>query len=437
MKEYLKHNFQFIFLMISWILVGKFLGPAIYVWVALSVVLMQAKGMHAELLISFFFMLILSDSRQPGLHFAESVKNMHILLLALFFVFDLRNYDSLNRTFVRFLPFFLIALVCLFFSEDIFVSFQKTLSYFLVLLIVTNLSYKLINDAPEEFLSKLIYFGLILLLYGFFLRFAYPMFVTLENRYTGVLGNPNGLGVFTFLFFIIYSIVVNIYPGIFSRTERLLILTCVIISIFLCGSRSAIFSVLLFILFSYFYRLSSFLGIIMFIAILLVYQYVSLNLANIVTYLGMEEYFRIDTLEDGSGRLIAWNFAWENIQSNMFIGKGFYYTEYLYKKYYEFLSTQGHQGNAHNSYLTIWLDTGLIGLFLYLSAFIITFVRAAKTTHLAIPVLYSILFSANFESWLSGSLNPLTIQVWIIITLLVFLKPVEENEENGEIEAVT
>lgn len=79
----------------------------------------------------------------------------------------------------------------------------------------------------------------------------------------------------------------------------------------------------------------------------------------------------------------------------------------------------GHQGAAHNSYLTFWLDTGLIGLILYLLGLFFTFVKASFSNKYAFPVLYAVLFSNNYESWLTASLNPFTIQLLFILTVIL------------------
>jgi O-antigen ligase len=431
-RSFLRENIQFLLTLLLWLAVGRYLGPAVYGVVPISLILFRQKGRYGELLMGFFFVLILSDSRQPGLEFAVSLKNVYIVMFSLFFFLDKEVFFPINRTYQKFIPFFLIAVLCIFFSEDIPTSIEKTLSYFLVLLVVTNVTVKLLRENAPEFLSRLVFFGTALLFAGLVLKVLSPGVVTLEDRYTGILGNPNGLGVFSFLFFMLYTIVNRLYPELFSRVEKLGILSAVIISIVFCGSRSSIFSVMIFLIFNYFYRLSSFLGFIIFLTILMVYQYISLNLVSILTYLDLQSYFRVDTLEDGSGRFIAWEFAWQKIQDNVFLGKGFFYTEYLFKKFYVFLSAKGHQGNAHNSFLTFWLDTGLIGLILYSYAFISSFVRASRSTYMAIPVLYAIIFSANFESWLTGSLNPLTIQVWIILTVLTFSGTKEGEEKESE-----
>ena len=47
-------------------------------------------------------------------------------------------------------------------------------------------------------------------------------------------------------------------------------------------------------------------------------------------------------------------------------------TELLYKENYQLLSRLGHQGNAHNSFLTIWYDTGIIGLLGFITGLLLS-----------------------------------------------------------------
>ena len=164
--------------------------------------------------------------------------------------------------------------------------------------------------------------------------------------------------------------------------------------------------------------MSPIVGFVIFIIVLLLYQLISDNLVNIIVSLGLGEQFRVETLETGSGRVIAWKFAWDEIQHNFFFGKGFSYNEYLFRKNYDYLSRLGHEGMAHNSYLTIWLDTGFVGLLLFLVGLVSIFLKAAKRSRLSIPVLYAVLFSNYYESWITASLNPFTIQLVFILTII-------------------
>ena len=95
-----------------------------------------------------------------------------------------------------------------------------------------------------------------------------------------------------------------------------------------------------------------------------------------------------------------------------------------------YLSQLGHQGNAHNSYLTLTLDTGIIGIILFLIGLVRTMVVSAGNFFYALPVFYAALFSANFESWLAASLNPFTSLLLITLTIVTQPSSVEtaENE---------
>jgi O-antigen ligase len=142
------------------------------------------------------------------------------------------------------------------------------------------------------------------------------------------------------------------------------------------------------------------------------------------------EYFRVETLKTGSGRNIAWGFAWLHIQDNFFLGRGFAYDEVLFAKHAEELSMLGHQGNVHNSYLTVWLNTGIIGLFFFLRGFLLAFLMGAKKSKLAIPIMFTVLFSINYESWLSASLNPFTIQLLIILSIIMSNHFIKKGNES-------
>lgn len=89
---------------------------------------------------------------------------------------------------------------------------------------------------------------------------------------------------------------------------------------------------------------------------------------------------------------------------------------------------------AHNSYLTFWLDTGLVGLISFMIGLMFTFIKAAQKSTLAIPILYSILFSNYYESWLTASLNPFTIQLLFILTIIYIYDLKFSNEFVNKVE---
>ena len=166
--------------------------------------------------------------------------------------------------------------------------------------------------------------------------------------------------------------------------------------------------------------------------IVLVYDYVFILGLTMIDQLGLGNQFRLEgaqSIENASGRTIAWRYAWEEIQKNMFFGRGWSYDEYwIFGPIQKTLNLLNHQGGVHNVYLILWLNTGAVGLLLYLFSFIQLFFEAAKNSGLALPILFACLFVANFEPWLAASLNPYTIQFIICIAVILHIPEINYEE---------
>jgi O-antigen ligase len=137
----------------------------------------------------------------------------------------------------------------------------------------------------------------------------------------------------------------------------------------------------------------------------------------IIEFFQLQEFFRVESLEEGSGRTIAWAFAWQEIQNYYFVGGGFGHDENVMRPNYWWMSKEGHQGGVHNSYLSMWFDTGILGVVLYFVAFAGNIFKAMRQNYLALAFGISILFNITYESWLVASLNPFTIIFLIILTI--------------------
>ena len=78
----------------------------------------------------------------------------------------------------------------------------------------------------------------------------------------------------------------------------------------------------------------------------------------------------------------------------------------------------GHHGGVHNSYLTMWFNTGIVGVLVFFRSYFLIFLKANKRAPFAFAIMFSSMFSVMYESWLTGSLNPFTIILLIIITVI-------------------
>ena len=419
--------------MLSWAIIGMYFGPVIYVYLPVTVILMKSRNQYHEILLGFIFILILSDSRLESLHFAADLKEIYILFLVAFLVIDSKGFAPFSNFYFRFLPFFIIAVICIFYAPPsaLVNSIEKTFSYILLLLVVPNYLQKAHLMKGKEFYKMLVYMCAGILLLGFVFKFLSPDIVTREDRYEGLFGNPNGLGIFCLLFFLLFTVVIDFFPELFSKRKKMFIYGYIVLSVLLSGSRGSLFALIIYVVFVFLYKRSAILGTIVAIVFATTYSYISANLVGIINTIGLQNYLRINTLEEASGRFVAWKFTWDHIQENFWIGRGFEYTSYLFSipKNVAYLQALGHLGNVHNSYLTLWLDTGLVGLICYVFAFMASFIKGIKKTALALPIMYAVIFSSLFESWLTASLNPFTIILFIILSIITNDAIIKEKAE--------
>lgn len=427
MLDNFRENIRLYVLLAVWLIIGVYGGPLIYVVLPLTLLLLKRQSGYQELLIGFFFILILSDNLSQSFQFATKVKNIYISFLAIFLLFDRNEFFPLNTIYKVFIPFFLFSFYCLFFSPAFLVGIQKSVSYAFVFMVVPNYFKKCYKDYGSQFLKNILYLGIFLLVIGFVIAVISPSIAFIdEGRYRGVFGNPNGLGLFCFTLFC-FSVAVNrLFPNIFSRNEKIFIFLMIILSVILSNSRNALMGILILIVFIRFYKYSTTLGVLLSIILMFLTVLISEQIPMIIRSLSLEKFLRLNTLQELSGRAVAWDFAWGKIQTSLFVGKGFGYDEFLMRQNYALLSQLGHQGGVHNSFISMWLNFGLIGLLIFMTCFVWVFLKGSKKTSLAFPIMFAILFSSTFEGLLIGSLNPHMFLLLLQLTL-IYEKDLEEK----------
>jgi len=406
-------------LLLSWPLVGAFAPNVVAIgWSVITFLLLLRTQDSTKILFAFITLLMFSDSRASMLAFAPTAKILVVVILSIYVLASFANFRHLeNKIFKNFLPFLIFGVLATLWSVDVVPAFQKSLSYLLVFFVVPMLFLKAIEENRKLAIDTIVFFTVILAI-GLVIHFVSPDITTIAGRYRGLLGNPNGLGVFLIVLFPLCYLFWKHYRDSYDFTKLAWIFVIVFgLSLVLTGSRTALFTLIIFFVFSRIRYFSNAVTIFGFLILVVSYEYILQQLPQIIISLGLQEYLRLETLLEGSGRNIAWAFAWQKIDQVFFAGGGFGYTEYIYRVNYAELSRMGHQGNAHSSYLTIWLDTGLIGLVLFIFGFLRTIVGNLKTSVFALPVVFSIVFSTYYESWLAASLNPFTSIFLMVLTL--------------------
>lgn len=426
--DHIRTYFDLYAVLFSWAVVGAVAPNAVAIgWSSLTFLLLLRTANVSKIVFGLVMMLVFSDSRMPMFDFAETAK---IVVVVVLFIYVMRNYGQFrkydNRIFRYFLPFLVFGIAATLWSEEPFTALQKSISYALIYFTVPLLFMRAL-DQNKQFGVDLIWFFVAIFGIGLVLYVLNPVSMVIQGRYHGLLGNPNGLGIFHILVFPLVYLFWRKYRDEYDFSKLFWIFIVVFgASLLLTGSRTALFAILIFVVFSRLRYFTNWATIIGFLALIISYEALLQQLPSLIRAFGMEDYLRVDTLREGSGRNIAWAFAWQKIDDVFFAGGGFGYTEYIYQMNYSYLSRLGHQGNAHNSYLTIWLDTGLIGLVIFATGLLRTIIYAVKVSLFTLPIIYSVLFSTYYESWLAASLNPFTS---VFLFALTFLSQREEIEE--------
>ena len=432
MIDFLKKNSQLVLMILTWVACGNILTELAMGVVVITVLLLKRKNMYMEMILGFMIILMFSDSTMPSLLFAQKIKDIYLVLLTLFIFFDWKKFSQRNIMFVSFLPFIIWAMLILVNSPILSKAFEKTISYGLLFLVTPLYFGKVIETRGTDFLKAYIWVLVFILISGVLVYFFQPDTGMLGSRFRGINRNPNGMGIFCLMSTFVVAVFTIKNPGLLNRTQILLIYALIFICMFFSGSRNSLLSAIIFFMFVHFYRISYWAGFIITIIAIMLYQVVTSNATEILEALGLAKTLRADTLESGSGRLVAWAFAWKTINSSVsqfFIGGGWAYEEFLFIANRDFLGRLGHIGGVHNSYLGIWLNTGLIGLILWFYGFFRCIFTAARYSYLAMPLTYAALFSAFIESWLLGSLNPFTI---IFISLITYITQVPRTVDDPE-----
>ena len=422
--------------LISWVIVSSIFTPFSYLLIPVIFILVHTEK-YLEVIITLLLVLILSDNSNLSLDWVKSFKTIFMLSLGIAYLFKL-NDKRYSGVLIKYLiPFFIVSIICILYSPIPLESIQKTFSYFLIFLIVPVFTLQVIKNEGAQALFRIITFGFLILLISYMVGFFGDINlegVAHEGRLSGLFGNPNGLGIFIVNFSCLLVAVKTVYGKFGGRYFYIL---AVIFAFFLTiktGSRGALMALSSLFICLILFKYSNWIGLLFIIFFLALYEYIADLMINVLIAVGLQEELRLDKIEEGSGRLIVWAFAWENIQDSFYVGKGFGYDRYLTRANYILLSRKGHEGGVHNSYLMIWLNTGLIGLLAWLRAIILITLASSKITRVAWPILIAIFLSAFFEGWLVGSLNPYT--SLLLVTFTVMMSPNFIGAESNEIEIV-
>lgn len=309
MLKFLREHWQLVLVMCVWLAVGIIWQQAVYALLPLSVFYFKSRDLWPELLFGMLLVLVLSDMEKdmfPVMKVFKDAKNFYVLAISMLLLLETKRFAPLSSVFNIFLPFFVYALVPLVFSNALFTSIQKTVSYGLMFLIVPNFVLYGFRRQGWVFLRNLVFFMTLILLFGFVVNAIDYEFAHVAGRFRGLFGNPNGMAIYCYLLLMLASVVNALNKDLFSFRERLVVFGTIIYFLIMSGSRASLASSAMFLIFHRFFAYSALLGLVGLVFMILAVEVVSSNLEALIGALGLEKYFRLETLEEGSGRYFAW-----------------------------------------------------------------------------------------------------------------------------------
>ncbi len=361
------------------------------------------------ILILFLSAFILGDNFNGRLAFAQNLRFSTLGITLLYLQTKNLFQNNLGN---KLLIFSVIALLISFAYSPLGTpALLRALSYWLMAISIFKL-VQLIYKKNKNNLSHIIIFFIISYLLINIIAFKVPIGINvyLEGRFCGLMANPNGLGLLMLMFYPLIDLFIKRGEiQITKKHHRYIKIMIAFVSI-LTRSRNSLFSIVI-------YELAILLSknkIIFTCSLLtIIILYYSINTSDIVTViqqLGLGEYLRIETLQNASGRTEVWKVAWQEAKKSLLLGNGMMYDNYYifdYGNKYLGPNRPRFWWGIWNSYLSLLLNVGIVGMLAY-AYFFNEMYKRAHLKDLAFAFLIMVLFSAITESWLAASMNAFT-----------------------------
>lgn len=363
------------------------------------------------------------------------------IFFALFFLHVFGDI-FLGRT-VRKIKFFDV--VAIFFIIYAFASFtyspfpQLTLErattifalYISVFWIIWKYAY---DQGPEKVVSLMLRVVAVALIMSYLMLFIRPQSTFVGTRFTGIIVNPNGMGMMCAIF-----LPLSLWQYLEKKKKRALILFLfMLLALFLSGNRGSMNAAVValgYFLCVHFKKYRPLLLSFSIALILILTWVIELFIKDL-----FKAYIRVETIPILGGRLEIWPLALNLFIIKPIFGYGFGVEDQLIMlQKYVF---RYHQGTyVHNCYLGMLLQLGIIGFILFfVPLFILLFKELFQRQDAPVPTLrYALrstlitgLICSIYESWVYSVGNAQTFPFWIAVMLLVFYRYQEKQDTHLE-----
>lgn len=222
----------------------------------------------------------------------------------------------------------------------------------------------------------------------------------LNGRFRGIFGNPNEMSHWMFPFVLLIVVSNTLSNG----REKNLAWIIGLSILGLTGTRGALVALALsWIGMQALKMRSSGLRLLALVSLLLlVVSSQFLSVESLEAYLP-ERLVRTESLQEGGGRFLAWEYALEEIRERPLFGGGGGHEERYFTSRYHFFAQQNHQGLSHNSWLAFSMNYGVVGSILLVMSLMQRLGLFQKETILLVAPAF--LFSLTVEGWLTAPMS--------------------------------
>jgi hypothetical protein len=395
-------------------LAGGFIAAAIsLVGVAL---LLNYREQLFFLLGIFLLIFIVGDNYKGALSFFQNLRFVVLgLSLVLLFKYQLFQNNPGNH----FVPFSIYAfIVSLVLSPQGLGAMLRSLGFWVVAIVIFKL-VQLFSTNARVYTVSFIIFLLFLFCVAQLSLYFFPFFQDsfLMGRFKGLMANPNGLGLLSMLCYSLIIFIRDYETSFFPRKFFYFLQLSFLFFIIVTGSRTALISVLSF---EFLLRVRSSPLVLITSLVLFVALNAFLTFSTSLDFLssiGFSTTLRADSIATASGRLDVWQVAYDTFIKDPWIGKGMGYDDYFIDGYSNkmFGENKSRQWNGiWNSYLSMGLNVGLLGIGLYGYAWYRMY-QLSSYTVFRFAFLGLCLASAVTESWMAASMNafmPIVFLIW-------------------------
>ena len=389
------------------LMVGMFLLPGAATGIVLSSVMLmlwkRKAGWREAVVAMFVVACVLASSRSGGMQYW---KPLRLVFAALVFVEALRTFREMptmkRRSSVGFV---LMVVLCTgipaVFSDYVAEGLEETVllaTMWWAMLVLGRIHHQ--GEATQRF-NTLIHVGLLVAMISVLVRFWNFELGHLNGRFRGVFGNPNELSHW----WLGIGILGLLGSESLKNVRTLCLLVATLLFYYWSGTRGALVAFVLsaggwFLLHVPQSFASQMMKVLVAGAGVLAVTVIS---TDVLLDVLPDRLVRQESLEEGGGRLLAWEHACQQIKEHPWVGAGGGAEERYFRQNYSFFALQNHQGLSHNSWLAFAMNFGIPATLVLF--FMLLWRLGLMQRGLFIIGALPLIFSFTVEGWLTAPMS--------------------------------